>query len=87
MYLCSTVISTNFQHSFRKWTLAVEEGVCGSEIYAKVEMSPLINRHQPSTPRINLKHIFTLFTDTYAIVIGIQRKQGANWNVDIWIVG
>ena len=50
-------------------------------------MSPLINRLQPSMPRINLKHIFTLFTDTYAIVIGIQRKQGANWSVDIWIVG
>ena len=50
-------------------------------------MYPLINRLQPSMPRINLKHIFTLFTDTYAIVIGIQRKQGANWNVDIWIVG
>ena len=49
-------------------------------------MSPLINRLQPSMPRINLKHIFTLFTDTYAIVIGIQRKQGANWNMDIWIV-
>ena len=52
----STVTSTNFQHSFRKWTLAVEEGVCGSEIYAKVEMSPLITTLQPSMPPITLKH-------------------------------
>ena len=56
MYLRSTVTSTNFQHSFRKWTLAVEEGVCRSEIYAKVEMSPLITTLQPSMPPITLKH-------------------------------
>ena len=56
MYLSSTVTSTNFQHSFSKWTLAVEEGVCGSEIYAKVEMSPLITTLQPSMPPITLKH-------------------------------
>ena len=39
-------------------------------------MSPLINRLQPSMPRINLKHIFTLFTDTYAIVnVNVNRRK------------